>query len=154
MLRLAATLSLALASLLVPAHAGDVKISVTDAAITITEGENALLTYHRTDVPPPAGADPVYRRSGFIHPLRTPKGGVVTGIHPGDHIHHVGIWHAWVNTQHGKRKPDFWNLKKKTGTVRHAKVLATREMVCVQDARLGVAQALMEHPLRAAGAEL
>lgn len=103
--------------------AADLRVEETAEAITVTRGETPVLTYHKADVPPPAGVDPVYRRSGFIHPLRTPSGASVTGIHPEDHHHHIGLWHAWVKTKHGDDEPDFWNLGKKTGRVRYAKTL-------------------------------
>ena len=109
---------------LLGAASAELGFTETDAAISVTDGDNVVLTYHKAEVPPPAGEDPAYRRSGFIHPLRTPAGGVVTGIHPKDHIHHLGLWHAWVKTKHDDREPDFWNLKKKTGLVRYAKTVA------------------------------
>ncbi|MFP6872303.1 MAG: PmoA family protein [Verrucomicrobiales bacterium] len=99
------------------------ELQETDKAITISDAGNTVLVYHKAEMPPPAGADPVYRRSGFVHPLCTPSGNIVTGIHPADHIHHMGLWHAWVKTVHGSRKPDFWNLKGKSGTLRYAKTL-------------------------------
>jgi hypothetical protein len=98
--------------------AGPLKVTETDDAISIANGDKPLLTYHKALVPPPKGVDPAYHRSGFIHPIHTPSGAVVTGIHPKDHYHHVGLWHAWVNTKHAGDKVDFWNLKKKEATVR------------------------------------
>jgi len=83
-----------------------------------------VLTYHTAEVPAPEGADPIFRRSGFIHPLHAPSGGVVTSIHAPDHIHHMGLWHAWVQTEHGGQKIDFWNLKSKQGRVRHARTIS------------------------------
>ena len=87
--------------------------------IKVLDGTNELLVYHKSEMLPPKGSDPSYKRSAFIHPLRTPKGTIVTSIHPDDHLHHVGLWDAWVNTSHGNQKIDFWNLKKKEGTVRY-----------------------------------
>jgi hypothetical protein len=51
---------------------------------------------------------------------------VVTGIHPHDHYHHFGLWHAWVKTTHKGRAIDFWNLKEGTGTVRYVSTEAIR----------------------------
>jgi hypothetical protein len=65
----------------------------------------------------------VFVRNGFIHPLYTPKGAIVTGIHPTDHYHHLGLWHAWVHGEHEGKPVDFWNLKDKTGRVRFSKVI-------------------------------
>jgi hypothetical protein len=103
--------------------AGPLSVTESEDAITITNGDKPVLTYHKALVPPPKGVDSAYHRSGFIHPIHTPKGAIVTGIHPHDHYHHVGLWHAWVNTKHGKDKVDFWNLKKKDGTVRFKRTL-------------------------------
>ncbi len=95
----------------------------TDATIILWHGENPVLTYHKAEVDPPAGIDPVFKRSGFIHPVRTPGGSVVTGIHPPDHHHHLGLWHAWVECVYDGKHVDFWNLAKKTGRVRYAETL-------------------------------
>ncbi|MFP6898951.1 MAG: PmoA family protein [Roseibacillus sp.] len=110
--------------------AAELKVVETDEAITITRDEIPVLTYHKAEVPPPEGVDPIFKRSGFIHPLCAPNGEPVTGIHPKDHYHHLGIWHAWVKTKHGKDTPDFWNLKGKTGRVRYAQTIAL-----IKDAR-------------------
>lgn len=106
------------------AAAAELTVEEGEAAITIRRGEIPVLTYHKAEVAPPPQADPIYRRSGFIHPLCTPSGEPVTGIHPADHYHHLGIWHAWVKTKHGKDAPDFWNLKTRTGRVRYAKTVS------------------------------
>jgi hypothetical protein len=98
----------------------------SDDAIVIRSGGAHVLTYHKAEVPPPAGSSPLYRRSGFIHPLTAPNGGVVTGIRPEDHQHHLGLWHAWVKTTHEGRDVDFWNLLKGEGTVRYARTEAIR----------------------------
>lgn len=103
--------------------AEELKVVESGQSIVISRGATDILTYHKSEVEPPKGAQEDYRRSGFIHPLKSPKGGVVTGIHPDDHLHHLGLWHAWVKTKHGKEEPDFWNLGKKTGRVRFSKLL-------------------------------
>jgi hypothetical protein len=43
----------------------------------------------------------------YFHPVRTPKGVVVTEVAPSDHLHHRGIFLAWVE-MHGKHDADFW----------------------------------------------
>jgi len=106
-------------------HAAEIQVRETPEAIVVTRGTLPLLTYHTAEVPPPEGTDPIFRRSGFIHPLHAPSGGVVTSIHAPDHIHHMGLWHAWVQTKHAGRKIDFWNLKSKLGRVRHSRTIST-----------------------------
>ncbi len=122
------TLCLIAASLAtaLPALAADPEIAVIEegARIEVRCDGKPILTYHKAVVPPPDGRDPAFARSGFIHPVHTPLGSVVTGIHPDDHIHHLGLWHAWVKTKHGADEPDFWNLKAKTGAVRFGKTLS------------------------------
>lgn len=96
----------------------------TDAAITISRGGIPVLVYHKAEDPAPEGADPAFKRSGFIHPLHAPSGAVLTGTRPADHLHHMGLWHAWVHCTFKGREIDFWNLKGKTGTVRFVKTLS------------------------------
>lgn len=88
--------------------------------IEISRGSIPVLTYHKAEVFPPAGEADAFRRSGFIHPLHTPKGAVISSIHAPDHIHHMGLWHAWVHTTFRDEALDFWNLKALQGTVRFA----------------------------------
>jgi len=104
-------------------------------------GDIPILTYQKAEVPPPEGIDKSYRRSGFIHPLYAPGGGIVTSIHAEDHYHHLGLWHAWVRTEYGDPEvvPDFWNLGKRKvirkkprlesigGRVRYARTKETRD---------------------------
>jgi hypothetical protein len=103
------------------------KTTETDNTITITRGSTPVLVYHKAEVSPPEGVNPIYKRSGFIHPLCTPSGQAVTGIHPADHYHHLGLFHAWVNTKHGEDKVDFWNLNGGKGRVRYASTVSVNK---------------------------
>lgn len=86
-----------------------------------------VLNYRHAITLPPEGVDPIYRRSGFIHPLWSPGGEVLTRIQPPDHYHHYGIWGPWTKTHVGVREIDFWNLAKGQGTVRFAGFLSEVE---------------------------
>jgi len=108
-----------------PLLLAELSLEETADRITIFHSGTPVLVYHKAEMPPPEGADPAYRRSGFIHPLHAPSGDVVTSIHAEDHIHHMGLWHAWVKTRHRNREIDFWNLRKGQGTVRFDSVLKT-----------------------------
>jgi len=66
---------------------------------------------------PPKGVDSVFKKSGYIHPLRTPNGDTLTRIQPPDHLHHYGIWGPWTHTQINGQRVDFWNLGDRKGTV-------------------------------------
>ncbi|MAG88771.1 DUF6807 family protein [Zunongwangia profunda] len=64
-----------------------------------------------------------YKRSGFIHPLYSPDGAVITEGFPEKHTHHHGMFSAWVNTKFRNEKIDFWNQQEKTGTVVFKEIL-------------------------------
>ena len=100
-------------------------LSVVEDADTISvrRGEALVLAYRKTAVTLPEGVDPVFARNGYIHPLVTPAGGVVTSIYAPDHYHHLGLWHAWVKTHHRGQERDFWDIGRKLGGMRHAAVL-------------------------------
>ncbi len=53
---------------------------------------------------------PAFKRGGYLHPVHTPAGRVITDDFPTNHVHHHGIWSAWTNTEFEGRKPDFWNM--------------------------------------------
>lgn len=92
-----------------------------DSVLTISSGDQKLLTYQFKTVYPPKGIDTSYKRSGFIHPLYTPNGQVLTRIQPPDHYHHYGIWNPWTHTFFEGDTVDFWNIRGQKGTVRFAK---------------------------------
>jgi hypothetical protein len=73
--------------------------------------------------------DRVYARSGFLHPVASPRGSVVTATFPLDHPHQHGIFSAWVRTSYGGRPADFWNLAGRTGRVMHERVVSTFEQL-------------------------
>jgi hypothetical protein len=56
-------------------------------------------------------------RGGYIHPLYTPAGKLVTDDFPTNHVHHHGIWAPWTKTEFEGRKPDFWNMGDRKGRV-------------------------------------
>jgi hypothetical protein len=58
-----------------------------------------------------------FRRGGYLHPIYTPSGRLVTDDFPTNHIHHHGIWMPWTKTEFEGRAPDFWNMGAGTGRV-------------------------------------
>jgi hypothetical protein len=107
-----------------PVQNETVKASVNNGALVIHSGDKNLLQYYFKTVYPPAGIDTAYKRSGFIHPLWSPHGQVLTRIQPPDHYHHYGIWNPWTHVGYEGDTVDFWNLNSKQGTVRFAKFVA------------------------------
>jgi hypothetical protein len=95
--------------------------------LSISAGEKPILNYRFGIKYPPEGINILYKRSGFIHPLWSPGGQVLTRIQPKDHYHHYGIWGPWTKTHIDDREVDFWNLAKGQGTVRFAGILSEVE---------------------------
>lgn len=108
--------------------------------LTMYAGDKKLLSYQFEVMNPPAGVDAAYQRSGFIHPLWSPRGQMLTQIQPADHYHHYGIWNPWTHTVFEADTIDFWNLAKRQGTVRFAKFISISEGPV-----FGEYQALHEH---------
>lgn len=113
------------------ADAPKLEIQTNDTVSNIYQDGNKVLTYYHEEKLPPAGADPNYRRSGFIHPLLSPQQQVLTNIQPPDHMHHYGIWNPWTNTTFTydgqEYDVDFWNLHKGEGRVRFGGYLNKQE---------------------------
>ncbi|MFM2198620.1 MAG: hypothetical protein RLZZ505_2052 [Verrucomicrobiota bacterium] len=88
---------------------GDVALGVGKRPVSDFVGKRTELP--RADIPP------IYLRGGYLHPLRTPTGNIVTDDYPANHIHHHGVWTAWTSTVFQGRKPDFWNMGDGKGKV-------------------------------------
>ena len=100
----------------------NVSVRETERNLTLSVGNRSVLMYHTAVVSPPAGIDRVFARSGFIHPLVTPAGRVVTADFPEDHPHQHGIFFAWKQAEFEGRPIDFWNQADNTGAVEHVAV--------------------------------
>ncbi len=96
----------------------DVRKDKDGQSVSIKVHGRPLLHYQggKGELPRP-DIRPVFRRGGYIHPLFTPTGTVVTDDYPRNHLHHHGIWFAWTHTEFEGRHPDFWNMGDGTGTV-------------------------------------
>jgi hypothetical protein len=127
----AVTMSLAAVALARPAPvAADettLRVIETERSIRIQQHDVTVLVYNKVSPPAPAGVDPIYRRSGCLHPVNSPRGHTVTGMFPADHRHQHGVFSAWVKTTYDDRVIDFWNLGARQGRVLHHQVLAIIE---------------------------
>jgi len=95
--------------------------------LSLMMNDKPILKYRYTVTYPPDSINPLYRRSGFIHPLYSPEGEILTRIQAPDHYHHYGIWGPWTHTHIGDRQVDFWNLADGQGTVKFAGFLSEEE---------------------------
>lgn len=115
----------------------------TEAHLVVTCDGRHVLTYHKT-ASVPDEVDPKYARSGFIHPLSTPSGRVLTDDYPvPHHAHQHGVFFAWKSASLRGKKLNFWEPGR--DTVRHEKVID----ILNEDAVAGFRVAL----LHASGAE-
>jgi hypothetical protein len=94
------------------------------------------LFFYHTQEALPAGDSPYYRRSGFIHPLYSPGGQILTDGFPAGHTHQHGIMNAWTKTTFRKEFVDFWNQQSKKGTVEHIEVSKKIEGPVVTELRV------------------
>ncbi|MCE5179935.1 MAG: PmoA family protein [Porphyromonadaceae bacterium] len=101
-----------------------IQINKSDGNLTLYAQKSSILSYRFETMYPPKGVDPLFKRSGFLHPLWSPKGEVLSRVQPPDHYHHYGIWGPWTLTHIEDREVDFWNLNKGQGTVRFAGFLS------------------------------
>jgi hypothetical protein len=86
--------------------------------VVMTIDGKDCLTY-RTDKkhkPRPDISDDILR-AGYLHPVRSPSGAIVTGDYPSNHPHHHGIWTPYTKAVFQGRTTDFWNMQNKKGRV-------------------------------------
>ncbi|MBP3193964.1 PmoA family protein [Natronogracilivirga saccharolytica] len=89
-----------------------------EQTVTFVSHENPVLSYFHRFNSPPETLDNRYRRGGYIHPVYSPSGVILSNhLNVEQHPHHSGIWSAWTNTEFDDRTPDFWNVHNNTGRV-------------------------------------
>jgi hypothetical protein len=103
------------------------KVAQDSSGISVLLNNKQIFFYHTSEAKPPVDSPAYYQRSGFIHPLRTPSGRIVTDDFPAGHAHQHGIMMAWANTSFKNTAVDFWNQQHKTGNVRHVNVLSVEQ---------------------------
>ena len=103
-----------------------IKIDDDKGVINVTNGERQVLKYHLTEKLPPSTPG-YYMRGGFIHPLVSPKGKVLTDGFPSGHTHQHGLFSALVNTRYKGDRVDFWNQQEQTATVRHSRLIESED---------------------------
>lgn len=61
--------------------------------------------------------DEIHYRGGYIHPVISPDGHVITQHDNPDRPHQKGIWSGWSRTEFEGRNPGFWTAATGTGSV-------------------------------------
>ena len=100
-----------------------IRFQMNDRGVTAHVNGKPVFHYQAAIAMPPADSPRYYQRSGFIHPLYTPSGSILTDDFPEGHVHQHAIFMAWSNTLFRGKKIDFWNQHLQTGTVKHVEVL-------------------------------
>lgn len=113
----------------------------TGAQLTLLYKEQPVMTYQVGVAEPPENKPHHYNRSGFLHPVYTPSGEIITDDFPVDHEHQHGWFYTIRNARYRDSLVDFWNQHKLLGTVklrsldstvirgRHADIYATLDHI-------------------------
>jgi len=80
------------------------QVEITDEAVVWKDA----LRYQRLK---PAGSKLASNSACYFHPFQSPKGVELTEVAPADHLHHRGIFLAWVEMI-GKWHADYWGWGK------------------------------------------
>lgn len=110
-------------------HTADVanqtlRCHVSETAIEVRRGDALVLRYNVVAPEAPDDGRRVYERSGYIHPILSPAGRVISGDFAADHPHQHGLFVAWTDTRYKGQAVDFWNQLKKIGVVLHDRVIS------------------------------
>lgn len=117
-----------------------ISVEYQNQNLIIKQNGTKVLQYNFVPAPLPEGVSDIYDQAGYIHPLWSPGGEVLTRIQPPDHYHHVGIWNPWTQTEFKGKVIDYWNLNKAEGTVRPVIITST-----VSNNLFGGFKAIHEH---------
>ncbi len=109
---------------LAPQLAAQVAIKELNGKIVATVSGKPVIEYQAETAAPPVGVDPIYARSGFIHPLYSPSGKKLTNAFPTGHVHQHAVFNAWTKATFDHEVVDFWNQHRKLGTVEHKKIIS------------------------------
>ncbi len=91
----------------------------TEKGIMARSGDKNIFFYQAATAYPPPDSPVNYQRSGFIHPLYSPAGKIMTDDFPASHAHQHAIFHNWANARFRNSHVDFWNQHRNEGTVKH-----------------------------------
>jgi hypothetical protein len=94
-----------------------VKAATDEGLLRVTSGTSKIFDFRlRRELSEP-GIKDAFKRAGYMHPVYSPAGRVVTDDYPSDHYHQHGIMFAWTKTDFEGRHPDFWNMGTGSGAV-------------------------------------
>ena len=100
---------------------GNLRLEQTDDYLQVFSGNKPVISYRLTPQRPD-GLPEYYTRSGFIHPIYSPSGQIVSDDFPAGYSHQNGFFSAWTNTTFRDSFVDFWNTHKGLATVQQSSV--------------------------------
>lgn len=100
------------------------QVTVVDdgSHLNVKVADKPVLTYNHAIVKAPKRDESYYDKSGYIHPLYTPSGKVITDDFNPDHAHQHGIMFSWRKILFEGRENNGWDQKSKLGKVAHSQV--------------------------------
>ena len=100
-----------------PAHPS---VDETDEAITVCNKDGKpIFQYLKKPSSESKNHALHYSRTGYIHPLYSPSGKIITGDYAPDHPHQHGLFFAWTKSSFREKPTEFWNQKKQLGDIRY-----------------------------------
>jgi len=103
------------------------RVEESDERILVKRGEKTILQYNKQPTEEAADHPDHFSRTGYIHPIHTPSGQVVSGDFAESHPHHHGLFFAWTRTRFQGRTPEFWNQKLEKGRISFVETLETAD---------------------------
>jgi len=83
--------------------------------VKLTVDGKPILTYQTRPKPEREDIPPEYWRNGYLHPIYSPAGVVVTDDYPKDRLYQHGIWAGWQKVEFEGSHPDLWDVGLKKG---------------------------------------
>ena len=94
-------------------------IETNDSILVHAENGKPIFKYLKKPSAQAEEHDPHFSRTGYIHPLHSPSGRIITGDYAADHPHQHGLFFAWTKSSFRGKPTEFWNQKKKLGDIRY-----------------------------------
>ncbi len=111
-----------------PVFAGaSIQVIENKNSVTLLKKNKPILRYLKQPSPEAKKHSPYYSRTGYIHPLYSPNGKIITGDYAVDHPHQHGLFFAWTKSSFRGDKTEFWNQHKKLGDIRFHRFLGKVE---------------------------
>ena len=104
-----------------------IQIQERDGRIQVSNQDDVLLVYNADMQFAHDTLPDYYKRSGFIHPIQTLAGELITDGFPVGHTHQHGLFTAWTHSVFRGDTLDFWNQQKENAAVRHRRVVNINE---------------------------